>query len=202
LEFLIMTSNNGPEKNGGQFSRGQGLNAVYFLARAGAATVLPFLRRGAGVEWPGAPGVASLVLLLWVAADTQSVWMWWYFVIWICALVLRRAESYSLLRQGKPIHSHYGGFPEIAAKLFRVSKENHAKRLEIGLVIVVGGVFMCTGLPEAQVVGGFIFSTCFPLALVRGIEMQMNIIKVRRMNDAMIENQVLQEYWRGGRDDY
>src|SRR5438132_13002860 len=101
--------------------------------------------------------------------------MWWYFIIWICVVAYRRAQTYRLLRQGFPIHSHYAGYPTVGARLFRISKENQAKNLEIGLVLVIGGVFICTGIWEAQMLGGFIFTTAFALMLVRGIEMQMTM---------------------------
>ena len=185
-----------------KLSKGEQLNILYVLARAYAATVTPFLRYGSGVESPGAAGLIACVFLIFVAANTRDVGMWWYFLIWITAIACQRLTTFRLIREGKLIHSQYSGYPVVITRLFKVTQENWAKTLEVPFVMAIGAGLVFLDVKELQTVGKFIFTTAFALAIVRAIEMQLNMARVRQMNDAMIENQALNEFWRGGRKDY
>jgi hypothetical protein len=186
-------------KQNAKNDRREGMNAVFVLARAYAGAITPFLRTGAGTESPGLAGVLTFCGLLLLAGTTKSQAMWVFFCVWLFALMCSRARTVKMIRQGAVIHSQYAGWPVVAATLFRVRKENAAKALEIPLVMAVGVLTACT---LSELVGGFVFSTAFALALVRAIEYQVNWKNFQRQQDAMIQHRVMQEYWRHGRDDF
>src|SRR5437763_306067 len=117
---------------------GQGLNVLYFLAKMHAANILVFLRRGAGTEWPGLPGIGALIVLLYAMGRLQTPWMTGYAAFWLVALAYRRLQTYGMSRRGAVIHSRYDGYPQVTAWLFGNRPENLLKTLEIGLVLVVG----------------------------------------------------------------
>ena len=57
-------------------------------------------------------------------------------------------------------------------------------------------------MPLDEAVGVFVAAGCFSLAMVEGIGREVNRMRVQRMRDAQIENQMLAERFRGQRHDY
>jgi hypothetical protein len=174
----------------------RGMDVLYLVARSMATTLTPFLRKGFGAEGIGWYGLGAFLILLLAIGDTRDPAITAYFWLWIGALLLQR------FRLSRPVagheqHSNYGGYPVVAAKLFRCGKENRAKLLEIPVVMSVG---VLVGLTVSDVLGGFLVLACVGLAVTRMLEYQHNWMRARRMKDAQLEMEALVRFQRGDTD--
>ena len=110
------------------FDRSRGMRRAYFIGRAAAAVTQPFRRWWGGRQSPGiAGGLAFLVMPLW-AVQTQDPLVFLYWQVWVVALIVYR------LAQNRRAHSHYEGYPWLAAMI----SKRYANEIEPFLILAIG----------------------------------------------------------------
>ena len=175
-----------------------GINLLQLLVDGHAACVAPFLRNGMGSNYPGVDGLVALVMILVYAAETRDRFMMWYFWIWLLTIACQRIETFRLIRRGWAEHSRYTGRP-LLLKLPFVKNEMTAKNMiEPAFCFLVG---LCL-LPISQTLGAFVMLGYLSLGIQRGLQSQVNRMRVRQMRDAAIEQRQLAEWFRSERDDF
>jgi hypothetical protein len=179
-------------------SMNSGLNLLRLLVDGHAACVAPFMRSGMGANYPGVDGLVGLVMILLYAAQMRDRFMVWYFWIWLAAIAYRRIETVRLIRRGWAEHSRYTGTP-LALKLPFVKNEMTAKNaIEPAICFLIG---VCL-LPISEALGAFVMLGYLSLGIQRGLQSQVNRMRLRQMRDAAIEQRQLAERFRGERDDF
>jgi len=173
-----------------KFTMKGSFNALLYGAQVHSACIWPFLRLGAGVEALRWQGPAAFMLLCLLSAGSQSMLV--YLAIWLVFVARQRIKA------DPSQHSRYTGYPVVAIRVPGFRTEMKAKALECILCLVAGVLLM--SLDEA--VGAFVAAGCFSLAIVEGVGREVNRLRVQRMRDAQIENQMLAERFRGQRHDY
>jgi len=175
------------------------LNVLYLLLSGHATCLTVFLRRGFGVEALGINGVMAFTMILLYAAATQDAFVAIFFWAWLVALIAQRIETYRLVRRGRIEHSRYDGWPSVAMLLPFVKTEFAAKNVIEPAICLFGGALLC---PVSEALGGFVLLGFFSLALKRGLENQVNRMRVQRLRDAEIEQRQLAEWFRGQRNNF
>jgi hypothetical protein len=181
-----------------------GVSILYFLSLLMSAAVTPFIRVNFGREAFGGPGIwgigfwASILMLLWWIETADPI-MQTYFMAWIVCVLCHRLRSFRLASDGREPSSRYRGYPWLAAKLFRCTKENFAKTLEIPLVLCVG--LVVKGM-VSETLGFFLCCAAGGLGIVRALEARFMYLKVQRARDAQREMAAFTEYYRGERNDW
>ncbi|HEY2787364.1 MAG TPA: hypothetical protein VGJ05_20580 [Fimbriiglobus sp.] len=165
-------------------------NVLLYGAQVHAACVWPFLRLGMGVEALRWHGPAAFVLLCLLGCASQSMLI--YLAVWLVFVARQRIKA------DPAQHSRYTGYPVVAIRIPGFRTEMKAKAAECLLCLLAGIALM----PLDEAVGAFVAAGCFSLAIVEGIGREVNRMRVQRMRDAQIENQMLAERFRGQRHDY
>jgi len=173
-----------------KFTMKGSFNALLYAAQVHAACVWPFLRLGAGVEALRWQGPVAFVLLCLLAGASQSMLI--YLAVWLVFVARQRIKA------DPAQHSRYTGYPVVAIRIPGFRTEKKAKVAECMICLVAGIGLM----PLDEAVGAFIAAGFFSLAIIEGIGREVNRMRVQRMRDARIENEMLAERFRGQRHDY
>lgn len=176
-----------------------GFNVFTLLVNGHATCVAVFLRCGMGVEYPGMDGVVAAALILLCAAGTGDQLLIDFFWLWLVALICQRAYTAKLVRQGWIEHSRYTGWPWAAMTCKWVKSEKKAKDMAEPLLCFGFGAAL---IPLSAVLGEFVMAGCASLLIQRTMQNQVNIVRLRRMRDAEIEQRQLADRFRGLSDDY
>jgi hypothetical protein len=173
-------------------------NVVYFLASSHALCLTPFLHHSFGSEAFGMQGLAALLMILVYGGETRSAAMGNFLLLWLAAFVLQRLRTFSLFQRGERMHSRYGGYPWLAVRLPFVKSEREAIAFEPVLCLAAGTLL--GGVSEE--LGRFVTAGFISLLLKYGIEWQIEQMRLRRMQDAFIEQEHLVGRFHQGQKDY
>jgi hypothetical protein len=180
------------------FNMRTGAKVLHLVVETHAAGFTPFLRRGMGVNYPGAFGLLALVMILLYAAATHDPLVITYFWFWLGMIIVRRAEAVQLARRGWVEHSRYNGWPWFSIKLPFVKTESAAKIADAMVCLIVGAELY----QWSEALGRFVMLGCLSLGMQRAIQGQVNSMRLRQMRDAAIEQRQLAEWYRGQRNDF
>jgi hypothetical protein len=162
--------------------KGDGLAVLYFLCNIHATCISPFIRSGFGKNALGWNGVLAFALLWYMACTEKG--MGWYFAAWFIALILRRIQTFRMLRRGELIHTRYSGYPWLAMKCPFVRTEHTAQLFVEPMGCIVAGVLLAHLSPG---MGGFVLFGFVSFIVRAGIEGIITEKRMERMQDAMIE---------------
>lgn len=175
----------------------RGINAVCLLAHAHAHCLYPFLRYGYGLQVPGFQGVMA-VGLMWVAClYTEDLAILKFLGVWLVATIIQRVIAFYRHWRGLREHSHYEGYPWLAALFARGRGEIVARSFEPVLVVPAG-----LGLAVwSEPLGVFVLAGAVSLPLVLIISETAKLRRVTDMLDMELEQRALAErvrWYRNG----
>jgi hypothetical protein len=178
-----MNGNQQPEP-GFQGKQAATFKLLYFLVDMHATALTPFIRTGFGINANGVNGLGAMILLLfWSAADAHDPLMSGYFACWLGALLIQKAYTLKLLRQGNKIHSRYWGDPWLALKIPFVRKESTARAIEPTMCFVIGLAFC----PVSQALGALWMIGFITLSIREAVDRLAANARMQHMDDAEIE---------------
>jgi hypothetical protein len=172
-----------------------GTNLLWLGANCYSTCFTVFIRTGFGTEALGVNGVGAVILILIGMSEGGDPGAFLNFLYaWLCALVVQRVRTAKMVNAGLIEHSRYSGWPSLTLKLFPfIKSEMRAKGVEPGLCAVAGVLLA----PMSPPLAAFVFCGAFALAVVRGMEQQVNRMRVQQMRDAEIEHRQLAMRFRG-----
>lgn len=173
----------------------ESMDLTLILANVHAMNLYPFLRHSFGTNTPGITGIASLVLLVFLAGMSEDPVMGLFLLFWVAALMYQRARTNWLVRRGWRAHSQYLGWPWFAMLFLFRKDEDRAKNLEPILCLFIGGL-LC---PLSATVGFLVICGVVSLSLVRGVHLESTRRQVVAMQDLEIEQRALSERVRKAR---
>ena len=164
-------------------------NLAYLLVSSHAVCLTPFLHHGFGSEAFGLECIGAMVIMLIYGSEARCDAMAIFMAIWLAAVLLQRVWSAYLFRRGWRSHSRYGGYPWLAMNFPWVKTEMQALRIE-PIFCLAAGALLWTVSPA---MGRFVMAGVVSLSIKHGIERQIVEKRLRRMHDAMIEQEYLEE---------
>jgi hypothetical protein len=176
-----------------------GFNFLAGLCGLHSMTVAVFLRRGIGAELLNRRGGLAILLLGAAAVLSAEPALWGYLGAFLFALMLQRAHTAALERQGARIHSRSVGTPGLAMLFTR--DERRARTvfeplLLLGAGVVLGVLAQEWPMPGLLAVAGWLWlgigTMTFDQALIDAIDDR----RVQMMRDAQIDNEQLMERFR------
>jgi hypothetical protein len=186
-------------QNQQQFGMRESCNLMYALAKIHAMCFWPIIRRDFGTDALGRPAGFALVLMLLVGGLGRIPEMFPYVGLWLFMLLYQRSRTAKLVKQGTIWHSFYEGYPAIAlgCKLVRCSEAKAKQFIEPMLCLAVG-----VALTDfSQGLGMFVMAGCVSMAIVDGINREIDRKRLAAMRDAEIEQRWLVARYRGQVDE-
>lgn len=167
------------------------VNLFTLLSYSYASCFTPFLRWGFGQEALGISGIGALLIILCTGAFAHEPRMVEYAGVWLVAVVIQRAKTWSDLYSGRSVHSWYSGYPWLCYLSFR----------QVWLVkwIVEPGACYLVGvllLDASPVLYSFLAFGAGALLAVQVIEWRIDHVRLQQMRDAEIEQRYLAGMYR------
>jgi hypothetical protein len=177
-----------------QFGMRESFNLLYAACKIHAFCFWPIIRRDFGTDALGFPAFFALVLMLLVGSLGRIPEMFPYLGLWLVMLICQRARTFRLVRQGAVWHSRYEGTPWLALCIPLIRTETRAKRLMEPVLCLLAGVVL---YQFSQGLGVFVMAGWFSLAMVDGIDRELDRKRLAAMRDAEIEQKWLAARYRG-----
>jgi len=173
----------------------ESFNLLYAAAKVHSMCFWPiFLRRDFGTEALGFPAFFALVLMLLIGGLGRMPEMFPYLGFWLFMLILQRARTFRLVRQGVVWHSRYEGYPWLALCIPFVRKESRAKSLVEPVLCLLAGAAL---YQVYQGLGVFVMAGFFSMVVVDGINRELDRKRLAAMRNAEIEQKWLVARYRG-----
>jgi len=181
------------------FSNKDGFNVLRLLAAAHSMTITVFIRSGFGPQLLDKRGAYGAILLFVVAGFSGQPVMLNYLFAFLAALLIQRIKTAAAKRAGVRLHSLYDGHPWLG--MFLTRKEMFAKgAVEPVLCFAAAVAIGCFGEAHHSAalltLAGWLFigiaSLGFDHVVYAGLQHQ----RLREMEDAEIENEILMQQYR------
>ena len=182
-----------------QFGMRESFNLLYAAAKVHAMCFWPIIRRDFGTEALGFPAFFAMVLMLMVGAFGRIPEMFPYLGFWLIMLILARARTFQMVRQGVVWHSRYEGIPWLALCFPLIRTESRAKRMMEPVLCLLAGAAVYQLLSHG--LGVFIMAGFLSMAIVVGINDELDRKRLAAMRDAEIEQKWLVARYRGQVDE-
>jgi len=193
IYWEVITVSTQQQSLGCEFGKRERFNLLFLLAYAHAFCILPFIRRNFGVE--GLRYCFLSAIMIWLYTGfARAPEMLTYGALWLVFVILQRLRTWTLVRQGRVLHSRYAGDSMV---LF-VRKADTARLLEMLFCAVAGGLLSQYVSPA---LGKFVGAGFFSLMFIGTIEVQITRRRVQQMRDAEIEQRYVSDLYRGRRSD-
>jgi hypothetical protein len=171
----------------------ESFNLFYAAAKVHAMCFWPIIRRDFGTEALGFPAFFAMVLMLLVGGLGRTPELLAYLGFWLLMLICQRARTFQLVRRGVVWHSRYEGYPWLALCIPFIRKESKAKSLEPVLCLLAGAALY----QFSEGLGVFVMAGFFSMAVVDGINRELDRKRLAAMRDAEIEQKWLAARHRG-----
>jgi len=172
----------------------ESFNLLYAAAKVHAMCFWPIIRRDFGTEALGFPAFFALVLMLLVGGLGRTPEIFAFLGFWLLMLIIQRARTFWLVRRRVVWHSRYEGYPWLALCLPLIRKESRAKSLVEPVLCLLAGAAL---YQLSEGLGVFVMAGFFSLAMVDGINRELDRRRLVAMRDAEIEQKVLVARYRG-----
>ena len=171
-------------------------NFVYVLLNGHASCLTPFLRTDFGKENFTYSGLAAFFIIIAYGSFANSEAMWFFFLLWLLAMLRQRIKGIQNRRIGVVVHSRYSGYPWLSWKMFpRIKDETNARGADGLICITVGGLLSYVD----PALGWFIGVGGVSLLFVEALTVELTKKRLQAMRDAEIEQRDLAEHYRQGR---
>jgi hypothetical protein len=174
-----------------------GINIAMLIIRAWATSLEVFLHKGMGRRYNGIQ--AALVLLLvpfyslaWPHDDLRP--LLWFLLAFLVMCGVTRIGS--LLRRGQPCHSFYTGWPRLMGRTRKLSEVTFKRYIEPILVLAIGFALRENVNPP---LGTYLMIGAGCLFLSVSVSVIEEQVRAEDMNDAVIEQSMVAERFRGMR---
>ena len=181
-----------------EFGMRESCNLLYALAKIHAMSFWPIIRRDFGTDALGRPAGFALVLMLLVGGLGRIPEMFPYVGLWLFMLLYQRSRTMKLVKQGTVWHSLYEGYPAVALGFRFVRSEAKAKQFIEPMLCLAVGVALTD---FSQGLGIFVMAGCVSMAIVDGINREIDRKRLAAMRDAEIEQRWLVARYRGQVDE-
>lgn len=177
----------------------RGFNFFLMAVNGYATGILPFIRKDFGTNFFGFNALVAVVVMLLFGAMENSDDMFAYMFLWVLFVAAQRMDAARAVRNGRIIHSRYGGDSFLAHKLAPKSRRKTIEMLIEPAICLIAGVLI---IPYSPGVGKYLIVGCFALLLFNGMQRGVMEQRVRQMHDAHIEQQTTARMFRGQDEDF
>jgi len=181
-----------------QFGMRESFNLMYAVAKVHAFCFWPFIRRDFGTDATGFPAFFAMILMIFVGSLGRIPEMFPFLGLWILMLACQRARTFKRVRQGVIWHSRYEGYPWLALRFPLVRTEARAKSLMEPVLCLLAGVAL---VQISEKLGMFVMAGFISMAIVDGINREIDRKRLAAMRDAEIEQKWLVARYRGQVDE-
>lgn len=176
-------------------------NAALFVCRAFATSLEVFLHRGLGSQYLGLQAVAVLFVVpffgsVWDGHDLTVLLLFVPAYLLMC--VVARADTFRRWRRGECCHTLYSGWPRLLKPGARMTELACKQFFEPLLAFAAGFVLHQLG---ERPFGSYLIVAAICLAISTNIDVAIDRMRAARMNDAVIEQELLAERFRSMRGD-
>ena len=186
-----MQPNQDQNQQQGQITGTYALGMIYAAANVLATSMAVFLRRGFGREALSWNSMLALLVLVVLIVDDP---LFGYFALaFLFAQLVRRVETFRLIRKGAVIHSRYAGYPYWAMKVPLIRDEKVAREAIEPLICFLTGLMLC---PLSVGIGGYVMCCGVAFTVRHALEEEVSRKRVERMQDAQIEHEWYAEQLR------
>ena len=176
-----------------------GFNVLWHLVNGYATGILPFIRKDFGTNFFGINALLALLVMLLFGAMENSDDMLVYMFVWALFVAAQRLDAARAARNGRIIHSRYGGDSFLAYKLAPKSKRKTVQMLIEPGICLIAGVLIS---PYSPGIGNYLIVGCFAVLMFNGMSRAVMEQRVRQMHDAHIEQQATARAFRGQDEDF
>jgi len=177
---------------GGRMTIQDTTNLTYVALKAFATCFTVFTRHSFGTEALGLSGVLACAGIFIYANVQRSPEMFFYFWVWLLALIMQRARSLRASRHGHRLHSQNRGYPWLGYLLPGVKSYWAAAFVECCAVMACAAV----AAPFSKAMAGFFFWGSIAMLFLGRLEHHAITMELRRMRDAEIEMQTRADLYR------
>ncbi len=179
-------------EEGFNLSHKDGFNILYVLVKAHAMCFYPLLRKNFGSEALGWSGLAAFILMLVVGSFGRIPELMGFIVFWMVVMLYHRVSTMRQPGRGVVRHSRYEG--DVDTRIFR-NPRTVRRLVEPVFCLIVGVCIEYAGMSHGFAV--FVGMGFVSLAMVEGIDRQLDNKRVQAMRDAAIEQEYLAARFRG-----
>lgn len=180
----------GPVTNEGLF------NAALFVCRAYATSLEVFLHRGLGSQYLGLQAAAVLILVplfgcAWEGHDLTVLLL--FIPAYLVMCIIARIDMFRRWRRGEYCHTQYSGWPRLMTAKATMTELACKQYVEPLLVFALGYCVLQMG---ERPFGGYLMFSAVCLAISTNIDVVVDRMRAAKMNDAVIEQELVAERFR------